>query len=313
MKKIITLFLALTAMSANAQFLFRVSGNHLKEPSYIMGSTFTMASDVLDKMPAYLEAEAKCKQLFVEFDMTDTLKIQSLANNNKINIDDFTLPDGKNIMDLMNKNQIELLNKRFKDAYGVNFTDSAFKSAWNQTPSAIATLLETSVLVAEFVKHDILLSPLNTRLEYACISRAKERGLKVRPFADLANLNSIYEQVQNTIIDPNMSVDSLVTILNNFEQHKQEVASKIDILFLADKFWLDGDYNGYAEDDAAVKFANSSPAMTKERNEKVLPQMQAAMNELPTMFLFTAGLLIGDNNIIQELRSKGYKVEQINR
>lgn len=43
MKKIIlTIALALATAYANAQFLFRISGNKVKAPSYILGSVHTL-------------------------------------------------------------------------------------------------------------------------------------------------------------------------------------------------------------------------------------------------------------------------------
>ena len=59
MKRIIlTLTLALATVYANAQFLFRISGNKVKEPSYILGSVHTLPGSMLDSIPEFLEAEA---------------------------------------------------------------------------------------------------------------------------------------------------------------------------------------------------------------------------------------------------------------
>ncbi|WP_033147208.1 hypothetical protein [Prevotella sp. P6B1] len=39
---ILSLTIALVAVSANAQFLFRISGKKIKAPSYILGSVHTL-------------------------------------------------------------------------------------------------------------------------------------------------------------------------------------------------------------------------------------------------------------------------------
>ena len=49
----------------------------------------------------------------------------------------------------------------------------------------------------------------------------------------------------------------------------------------------------------------------KDRNEKWLSKMIAAMREKPTMFVFGSGHLIGECGIIHLLRDAGYEVEQI--
>ena len=67
MKKLFsTALLALVAaVTVNAQFLFRVNGNGLDAPSYILGSIHTLPGTLLDSIP-----EAACKQLYAEYDIS---------------------------------------------------------------------------------------------------------------------------------------------------------------------------------------------------------------------------------------------------
>ena len=69
MKKLFsTALLALVAaVTVNAQFLFRVKGKGLEQPSYILGYIHTLPGSLLDSIPEYLEAEAACKQLYAEY------------------------------------------------------------------------------------------------------------------------------------------------------------------------------------------------------------------------------------------------------
>ena len=64
-KKTIVFFIyAFFAIAANAQFLFRIEGNGLKEPSYMLGTIHTLPSSVvLDSISEYVEVEAMCRQL----------------------------------------------------------------------------------------------------------------------------------------------------------------------------------------------------------------------------------------------------------
>ena len=311
MKKIITLFLALTAMSANAQILFCVSGNHLKEPSYIMGSIHTIPDTVIEKMPAYLKAEAKCKQFYGEIDATDTLVTKTLTNRS-LEID--TLPEGKNIMDLMTKDQIELLNTRCKETIQVNFTDSTMIGLWNKYPASIATFFDGIIVLQESIKKyglDDLGAKFTTKFDYTCLKRAKDRGLKVGQLDETESHKSYVDMMMSTNYYKNMTIDSLVTFLNNLEEHRQFIANQIESIDRLLKYWYNGDFDGLTIDDTFVKYVNNLPVLFKDRNMKWLPIMQTAMNEVPTMFIFGVLHLIGDYGIIQELRSKGYKVEQI--
>ena len=135
MKRIIlTLTLALATVYANAQFLFRISGNKVKEPSYILGSVHTLPGSMLDSIPEFLEAEAKCSQLYAEYDISSQ---QAMAQAQTAGQQAISLPDGKTIFDVLNKGQIDLLNNRFKETFQVNFTDSVMKTVWNYQPNVL--------------------------------------------------------------------------------------------------------------------------------------------------------------------------------
>lgn len=76
---ILTFLLALATLAANAQFLFRISGNGLEKPSYILDTIHTLHESVLDYTPEYTEAEAKCEQFYTEYDVTAPQQILPIA------------------------------------------------------------------------------------------------------------------------------------------------------------------------------------------------------------------------------------------
>ena len=75
-KTMIMLFALLGTMSANAQLLFRISGNSLKAPSYMMGTLHSLPGFLLDSIPTYHQAEEACQQFYSE---VDTLSLKSVA------------------------------------------------------------------------------------------------------------------------------------------------------------------------------------------------------------------------------------------
>lgn len=54
-KNLFASLFALAAITANAQFLFRVIGNGLKESSYILGTIHDLPGSLLDNSSEYLE------------------------------------------------------------------------------------------------------------------------------------------------------------------------------------------------------------------------------------------------------------------
>ncbi|MBR7066016.1 MAG: TraB/GumN family protein, partial [Prevotella sp.] len=106
MKKrtLITVLLFMAAiLTTNAQFIFRISGNGSEKPSYILGTCHVLSGDLLDSIPAFLEAENQCQQLFVESDVTDPQnKEDRRAESQQL----MSLPDGKTISDILGEEKM---------------------------------------------------------------------------------------------------------------------------------------------------------------------------------------------------------------
>ena len=308
MKKIIlTLTIALAAIGANAQFMFRISGNKLKEPSYILGSIHTLPGSLLDSIPEYLEAEAKCRQLYAEYDISDQQKINEVVTAGQQAI---TLPDGKTIFDVLNMEQMDMLNYRFKETFNVNFTDSVMKATWNYQPNVLISTFNLIFATQEIQKHPEL-AMTGTPIDVFCINRAKERGITLGQLDEIQPQDSLTKMRETMNENLGAQVDSLLSFLNNFEQRKQRAVEEIQSAALSAQYWRTGNYESFANSSFWLSEVDKQPAFFKFRNEKWLPKLQAAMGEAPTMFVFGAGHLIGAYGILQLLRNAGYNVEQV--
>ena len=308
-KNTITLFLALAAINVHAQFLFRINGKQLKEPSYILGSVHTLPGSILDTIPEYLEAEAKCKQLFAEYDISDQQRIKDVQAAGQQAI---TLPDGKTIFDVMNKDQIETLNTRFRETFQVNLTDSVMKTIWNYQPTVLISSFNLAITLQEMQKNPEL-AMTGMPIDMVCINRAKERGLKIGQLDEIQSEDSL-TKMRNTMNENlTVQIDSLMAYLNDFDQRKQKTIDEINYAALSAKLWKTGDYDSFAKSEFWMTETEKQSALFRLRNERWLPELQAAMGEMPTMFVFGAGHLIGNYGILQLLRNAGYHVEQIKR
>ncbi|MBR6264348.1 MAG: hypothetical protein IKR05_14195 [Prevotella sp.] len=77
----IAVLLIMATVNANAQFLFRISGNGLEQPSYMLGTIHTLHGSVLDHTPVYVETESLCKLFYTEFDITDQQLMNELNSD----------------------------------------------------------------------------------------------------------------------------------------------------------------------------------------------------------------------------------------
>lgn len=72
MKKFLTsiLLVALTAISSNAQLLWKISGNGLEKPSYLFGTHHVAPISVLDSVPGFNEALSSAEKVYGELIMS---------------------------------------------------------------------------------------------------------------------------------------------------------------------------------------------------------------------------------------------------
>ena len=107
-KTIIIVLLSIVVITANAQFLFRITGGGEERPSYILGTIHLLSGSLLDSIPTYLEAEAQCQQMFVEQIPTMELITKYEQAQRKL---PFNLPKGKTIFDIIDKESADILKE----------------------------------------------------------------------------------------------------------------------------------------------------------------------------------------------------------
>ena len=308
-RHIIAALFCIFAITANAQFLFRIDGGGLEKPSYILGSIHTLPGSLLDSIPEFLKAEAECQQLYAEYDIDDQQKMDELKT---VGQQVTNLPDGKTIFDVLSKEQIDVLNAKYNEVFHINLTDSAMKAVWNYMPFVHLSTFNLIFTFEEIRKHPEM-SMTTTPMDHACILRAKERGLTVGLLDQIQSQDSLAKMRDKWMESLDTQVDSLMQFLNNFEQRKQQAIEEIQTAIQYAEYWKLGDFDSFANSDFWISEVDKNSSLFKRRNEKWLPKITNAMREAPTLFVFGAGHLIGQYGVLQLLRDAGYEVEQIKK
>ena len=308
-KTIITILLFIAAITVNAQFLFRITSGGLSKPSYILGSIHTLPGSLLDSIPEILVAESECQQLYSEYDVSDQQKMNDMKMASQHAT---TLPNGKTIFDVLNKEQTDLLNAKFNETFHVNLTDSVMKATWNYQPFVFPTTFILIFSTEEMRKHPEL-GLVGTPMDLVCITRAKERGMVLGQLDQIQSQDSLTKMRDTWMESLDTQVDSLMSFLHNFEQRKQQAIDEVKAAVTSAELWKKGDYDSFNADSFWLSQIDKNPTLFKQRNEKWLPKITIAMHEAPTLFVFGAGHLIGPNGIISKLREAGYQVEQIKK
>lgn len=312
---ILSLILALSAIGADAQFLFRISGNGLKEPSYMLGTAHNMPASAIDSIPDYAEAEAKCRLLYTEYDFTDQNKVGAFADTLRQKVQSLTLPDGKTIFDVLNKEQVDTLSSRVNAMLHVNLRDSACIALWHFQPVGFTSLL-VGWIQFEVRKQSGQTPQITSLIDMACVQRARERGMEIRQLDELQDWQEIRKnsQAQNLLTqDIDTQVDTLMAVLRTYDRRLKAALDEAEGMKQIGVCMRAGDYDGFAAMDYIQRLVTSNPSLFLYRNEKWLPKMKEAMSEAPTMFDFGAAHFVGDEGIIAKLREAGYTVEQVKK
>ena len=300
-KTILSVISFFVVLSANAQLLFRISGNGLKEPSYILGTIHYLPGSLLDSIPEYLEAESQCQQMYVEHMLSATTLAVSLGEPDGKRVrQKVDYPDGKNIFDVIDEESAAILVEKYKEYMHINLSDTTWKSLWKITPFEFQNHF-TSRFLVQYRNKGIM--------DMELMKRVQERGWNVGQLDDekmkLNELADSQEKLPQTIEE---QADSLMAFLKDYEGRKQQMVKDFETTY---NYWRTGDYEGFVSHH--IQNVNRFPRLHRDRNEKWLPRMIAAMREKPTMIVFGSGHLIGEHGIIQMLRATGYEVEQVKR
>ena len=300
-KIILSIISFFVVFSANAQLLFRISGNGLNEPSYILGTIHNLPGSLLDSIPEYLEAESQCQQMYVEHMLSATTLAVSLDEPDGKQVrQKVDYPDGKNIFDVIDEESASILVEKYKEYMHINLSDTTWKSLWKITPFEFQNHF-TSRFLVQYRNKGIM--------DMELMKRVQERGWNVGQLDDekmkLNELADSQEKLPQTIEE---QADSLMAFLKDYEGRKQQIVKDFETTY---NYWRTGDYEGFVSHH--IQNVYRFPRLYRDRNEKWLPRMIAAMREKPTMIVFGSGHLIGEHGIIQMLRATGYEVEQVKR
>ena len=300
----------LFSLSAQAQFLLRISGGGLQKASYILGTIHTQPGSVLNNMPEYAEAEAQCLQLYPEFDLLDTLKIEQAQTTGQRMIE---LPDEKTIFDVLSEEQTIQLGRCFKDLFQVELKDSIMSPIWHLHPNAFIYFFSIILSMEEMKKYPELLQTASpeTTIDKVCIARAKERGLKIGHLDKISSDEEV-DSIKN-IMAQNLDagIDSLMAFLNHLEIHRSRIIKDTQLAVKMLSYWQHRDFAGYSSDAEVLSMMQLDSVIFKKRNERWLPQMVNAMHKTPTMFVVGGGHLVGTDGMVELLRREGYDVEQV--
>ena len=301
MKKVLTtaLVLALTSMTASAQLLYKISGNGLEKPSYIIGTHHLANVGFVNQINGVTEALTETDQVYGELVWDTMTNIDSLkAVQNAM-----TLPAGKTIKDYLTPDEYKRLDAFMVAKMGTGLSNPMVASKMgNLTPMALVTQFQ---LLLFMTKHMGEFDPSSTFDQYFQ-AQAKKNGLPC------GGLETLQKQINVLYTGKPMSrqVEELMCFIDN-ENFNSQMMEDLTSAFYAQnletlKQVMDRKLGGKCDSTP-----EEEDMLINNRNADWVAKMPGIMTSKPTFFAVGAAHLPGDKGVLQLLRNAGYTIEGI--
>ena len=289
-RSILILMIVLVGISCQAQLLWKVSGNGLGRPSYIMGTYHFAPGSMIDKIPGMSEAFEGCDVVVGELEKESMMgaEVQALAAQALMAPPDSTLDKLYSAEDYA---IVEGVFNKYFGSMGVKLSQMNMLK-----PIAISTQMQ----VMQAIKYFPNLDP-STMIDMSVQTRANEMG---RP--SLA-LETVQEQIDILFNSP--LVDQAADLLKACKEDDKFMVQSTELA----EAYLAQDLSKiesilYNTEDPEFDDA-SLDRLLYLRNKNWVEKLVTMMPERACLVCVGAGHLPGQQGLLQLLRDRGYTVE----
>ena len=291
MKKLALLVaVMMLALASQAQLLWKVSGNGLGRPSYIMGTYHFAPASMIDNIPGMEQAFEGCDVVVGEID-----KEEMMSQNVQMKMGMAMMAPPDSTLDKMFSPEdyaiVEKVFDKYFGAMGVKLSQMNMLK-----PSAISVQMQAMQAVKYFPNFD-----QNNLIDMAVQTRANEMG---RPSIGLETIEEQTNLLFNTPLDEQAAglldackKDDLFMVMSSalVEAYMAQDLEKIQSIM------TDPELGG---DDA-----EAMDALIYDRNRSWVVKLVKMMPERTCLVCVGAGHLPGEQGLLQLLRDRGYTVE----
>lgn len=287
------LVLMLLAVAAQAQLLWKVSGNGLARPSYIMGTYHFAPASVMDEIPGMQQALDGCDMVVGEIEKDDVMTpdfqmamMQAMAAPPDSTLDKLYTPEEYAIIE-------NVFNKYMAD---MGVTLSMMNGL---KPMGISMQLQAAQALKESKEDEP--HGITSFIDMAVQMRANDMG---RPSAGLEGVDEQIDLLFNTPLHD--QARSLLETCKNDDLFEEMTDYIIEAYMKQD---LDAIGEIFADPEMGGYDSESLELLIYKRNRNWAEKLVTMMPERACLVCVGAGHLPGDQGLLQLLRERGYTVE----
>lgn len=291
MKKI-TLALALlltTFMAVNAQILWKITGNGLKSPSYLLGTHHVAPAALLDSLPGFDAILAGVDKVYGEMVMSEAMS----PSGQQLMAMAAMAPADSTLSKVLDRAQMDSLTTMLRHYMGPQVTAAAFEPLKPSMVSTVIAMAQTQTVFPDF-------NPAE-QLDGVVQARAAALG------KEIGGLETLDEQCAVLFGGSIASQASdLMDGVRN-EQYSLDMARKLASAYMA------GDLDAILAimEDPVMTSEETADRLINKRNANWLRVLSALLPTASVLIAVGAGHLPGEKGLISLLRKEGYKVEKV--
>lgn len=289
MKRILTLLaLSLLCLTSNAQLVWKISGNAIKKPSYILGTHHGCPFNYCDSIPGLMKAFDKVENIIGEINMIEFSEM-SPERMQKMQAM-MMMPADTSLLSLFNEEETAKVNAWLKDEMGASLEMLSVMK-----PMTIMVTVQNKLLT-EMMPELATMTSIDKYMQTLGQSKGKSIGeLESADYQmELQYGNSLEEQADALLemIDHGDSKGLLQQLTNAYKSQNLDTLWKV----------FQEQMTGYEYD-----------VIVKVRNLNWEKQMKELLPKQSTLFVVGAGHLPGESGMINLLREAGYKVKPVKK
>ena len=291
MKKILGILLFIgIALNANAQLLWKISGNGQEKPSYILGTHHLVPLSIKDSIAGLPQAIDGTAQVYGEVIMSEAMSPEFMQTMQQ----SMMIAGDTTLQALFTPEQYETVGKVVKENMMADIAMLA-----KLKPAAITQQL-TVILC---MKHLGGFNP-QEQLDTYFQQQAIQNGKKVGGLETLQSQINVLFNSQTLQRQANL-LYCLVSDIDKAMDQTKRLNEAYKAQKLDDMLKLMEERDGNSCDP----LPGEMEALLDNRNKAWIEKMPAIMKDAPTLFVVGAGHLPGNNGVLNLLKQTGYSVE----
>lgn len=291
MKKIFLLFaLMMLAFASQAQLLWKVSGNGLSRPSYIMGTYHFAPASMMEKIPGMQQALEGCDVVVGEIEKESMMSAEAQAKMAQAMI----APLDSTLDKLFSPEDLAIVEQVFDKYFGAMGVKLSQMNMLK--PNAISVQMQAMQAVKYFPNFN-----QNELIDLAVQTAANEMG---RPSI---GLETIEEQIELLFNGPlTEQAEGLLEACKKDDLFTVQSSALVEAYMAQDLTRIEA---VFTDPELGGENAEEMEALIYDRNRSWAEKLHKMMPERAALVCVGAGHLPGDQGLLQLLRNRGYTVE----